>query len=170
VTNFGALEVQAVYITGNVRNPFEHYMDDPKSNQRMDWTGRPNYPHADYLSSSRKRLAPQLIFKGGIFRSWGKKSAVALNSGFFNTLPKLKEVTKAKADVAWLIYDLIHDKSQNVYVLTKVREVYTQFHESLEKITRSEPGNIRHFIAQLQEKVNDRLENPPDTETIDVTF
>jgi len=38
----------------------------------------PNYPRPDYLSSSRKRLAPQLIFKGGIINAWGKKTAVAL--------------------------------------------------------------------------------------------
>ena len=170
VTEFGALEVQAVYISGNVRNPFEHYMEDPQGRQRMDWSGRPNYPHADYLSSSRKRLAPQLIFKGGIFKAWGKKTAVALNSGFFKTLPDLEEVDKAKADVAWLIYDLVDDKGQNVFKLTKIREVYTQFHESLEKITRSEPGDVNDFVELLQEKVNDKLENPPDTETIDATF
>jgi len=168
VTGFGALEVQAVYITGNVRNPFEHYMEDPQGWQRMDWQGHPNYPHADYLSSSRKRLAPQMIFKGGIFKVWGKRTAVALNSGFFNTLPKLEEVAKDKADVAWLIYDLVHEK--DVFTLTKVREVYTKFNESLEKITRSEAGDVKHFVELLQEKVHDKLENPPDTEAIDATF
>jgi len=29
VYDFGALEVQAVYISGNVRDPFAHYMEDP---------------------------------------------------------------------------------------------------------------------------------------------
>lgn len=168
VTGFGALEVQAVYISGNVRNPFEFYMDDPVANQNMDWAGRPNYPHADYLSSSRKRLAPQLIFKGGIFKAWGKKTAVALNSGFFNTLPELEEVPKDEADVAWLVYDLVKD--QNTYTLTNVREVYTKFHESLEKITRSVPGDVQNFVDMLQEKVNNKLDTPPDTETIDATF
>ncbi len=170
VTEFGALEVQAVYISGNVRNPFEFYMEDPIGNQNMDWASQVNYPHADYLSSSRKRLAPQLIFKGGILNSWGKKSAVALNSGFFNTLPKLAEVPQKTADVAWLIYDLVCDKSRNVFELTLVREVFTKFHESLEKITRSEPGNIEDFLGILQGKINDKLDNPPDTETIDAQF
>ena len=170
VTDFGALEVQAVYISGNVRNPFEFYMEDPRANQSMDWAGQVNYPHADYLSSSRKRLAPQLIFKGGIFKSWRKKSAVALNSGFFNTLPELAEVPKEEADVAWLIYDLVRDKSENVFELKLVREVFTKFHESLEKITRSEAGNVDDFLSVLQEKVNNKLDNPPDTETIDATF
>jgi hypothetical protein len=168
VADFGALEVQAVYITGNVRNPFEYYMEDPAKRQEMDWSAKPNYPRADYLSSSRKRLAPQLIFKGGIFKAWGKKTAVALNSGFFETLPDLEEVDKGAADVAWLIYDLQRDG--DVFVLKKAREVYTKFYESLEKITRSEPGDIVDFVQVLQEKVNSKLETPPDTETIDATF
>ena len=170
VTDFGALEVQAVYISGNVRNPFEHYMTDPSANKNMDWRGEPNYPHADYLSSSRKRLAPQLIFKGGIFKAWNKKTAVALNKGFFDTLPHLDEVAKNKADVAWLVYDLVPNQSTKTYELTRLKTVYTQFNESLEKITRSEPGDIRTFVEHLQEKVTDKLENPPDTETIDATF
>lgn len=164
VTDFGALEVQAVYISGNVRNPFEHYMEDPKSRAKMDWSTHPNYPNADYLSSSRKRLAPQLIFKGGIFKAWNKRTAVALNRGFFETLPKLEEVAPAKADMAWLVYDLVKDKTKNVNALTRWKTIYTKFNESLEKITRSEPGNIADFVEVLQEKVDDKLENetPPD--------
>ncbi|MDP2807139.1 MAG: NotI family restriction endonuclease, partial [bacterium] len=44
VYDFGALEVQAVYISGNVREPFEHYMEDPKKRATFDWTNQPNYP------------------------------------------------------------------------------------------------------------------------------
>ena len=74
VYDFGALEVQAVYISGNIRNPFAHYMEAPPSRCQMDWTKEENYPRPDYLSSSRKRLAPQLIFKGGILNAWGKRA------------------------------------------------------------------------------------------------
>ena len=106
VYDFGALEIQAVYISGNVRAPFEHFMKDPRGRASMDWSKEPNYPRPDYLSSSRKRLAPQLLFKGGILHSWEKRTAVALNKSFFATLPRLKEVSKSDADIAWLIYDL----------------------------------------------------------------
>ncbi len=92
LTDFGALEVQAVYISGNVRNPFEHYMNDTVANANMDWSQQRNYPSPDYLSSSRKRLAPQLLFKSGILNSWKKKSAVALDRSFFETLPTLEEL------------------------------------------------------------------------------
>jgi hypothetical protein len=170
VVDFGALEIQGVYISGNIRRPFEHYMEDPAKRGNMDWTHQPNYPRPDYLSSSRKRLAPQLIYKGGIINTWNKKIAVALNRGFYNTLPVLEETTETEADIAWLIYDLRRDGTQNRYVLHHYKTVYTQFEASLNQITRSEPGEQRDFIDQLQNKLDAKLENdnPSDTPTIDI--
>lgn len=172
VTDSGALEVQAVYISGNVRNPFEHFMEGPAQRATMDWSARPNYPTPDYLSSSRKRLAPQLIFKGGIFKAWNKRIAVALNRGFFNTLPKLEEVAPEKADIAWLVYDLVKDPTKNAYALTRWKAIYTKFSESLERITRSEPGNVEDFVEVLQETLDEKLDNetPPDTEVVSAPF
>jgi hypothetical protein len=169
VTDFGALEVQGVYISGNVRNPFEYYMKDPTNRANMKWKGKPNYPGPDYLSSSRKRLAPQLIFKGGILNMWQKKSAVALDQGFFNTLPKLKEVPKSSAEIAWLIYDLDHDKKKNRYSLERKRIVYTGFDNALNQITRSDAGNVNDFISLLQEKLDEKLNSAtaPTNQTID---
>lgn len=44
VCDFGALEIQAVYISGNVRDPFEYYMKEPSGRSSMNWSGEPNYP------------------------------------------------------------------------------------------------------------------------------
>ncbi len=172
VTDFGALEVQAVYISGNIRNPFESFMSNPAIGGDFDWKGRQNYPNPDYLSSSRKRLAPQLIFKGGIFREWNKKIAVALNRGFYETLPKLREVEPSKADIAWFVYDLMKNEIENRYRLTLCKSVFTKFDESLATITRSEAGSVFDFVEQLQEKVDEKLEpgDQPDMETIDAPF
>ncbi|GIV90288.1 MAG: hypothetical protein KatS3mg055_2806 [Chloroflexus sp.] len=74
VIDFGALEIQAVYISGNVREPFEYYLSDPQNWASMDWSSHPNYPRPDYLSSSRKRLVPQLVYKGGILHNWEKEN------------------------------------------------------------------------------------------------
>jgi hypothetical protein len=171
VYDFGALEVQAVYISGNVRQPFEHYMKSPQKNSQMDWTKEPNYPRPDYLSSSRKRLAPQLIFKGGIINAWGKKTAVALNKGFFNTLPKLPQVPMENADIAWMIYDLRPPaKNGDQYELFRERTVYTKFEPALNQITKSRPGKMTDFISHLQEKVDEKLENPPINRTVENPF
>ena len=96
VTDFGSLEVQAVYISGNIRDPFAYYMKSCQKHQKMDWRNEAHYPRPDFLSSSRKRLAPQLMFKGGILHEWKRKMAVALDYPFFKTLPKLKEVDKKR--------------------------------------------------------------------------
>ena len=174
IYDFGALEVQAVYISGNVRDPFAYFMKDPKDRASMDWTKEPNYPRPDYVSSSRKRLAPQLLFKGGILHSWQKKIAVALNKSFFATLPKLKKVSKAKADIVWLIYDLelIKDKDHEAgrYSLKKVDEVFTEFEPSLLSITTASPGKVEDFIKLLQEKLDEQIETPPINKTIEKPF
>jgi hypothetical protein len=172
ITDFGALEVQAVYISGNVRNPFNHYMGDPARRAGMDWTGKPNYPRPDYLSSSRKRLAPQLIYKGGILKAWRKKTVVALNRGFFQTLPELEVVDSSCADIAWQIYELKHDAKLNRYSLCRLKTVYTKFADSLDRITRSEAGEIGTFIEQLQAKIDKKLESghAPDIDRMESPF
>ena len=172
IFDFGALEIQAVYISGNVRDPFEYYMKNPKAHAQMDWSTQPNYPRPDYLSSSRKRLAPQLLFKGGILHSWRKKTAVALNKSFFETLPPLKTVSKSKADISWLIYDLqlVKEDEQERFTLTKIDEVFTEFESALVSITTSLPGNIDDFINLLQEKLDEQLETPPNNKIIEKPF
>lgn len=170
IIDFGALEVQAVYISGNVREPFEHFMAEPAKRQEMDWRSQPNYPRPDYLSSSRKRLAPQLMFKGGIMNEWGKKSAVALSKAFFDTLPALERVDKKDAAVAWLIYDLVLNEALQKYELTKVDEVFTQFNEALVKITTTKAGPLSQFIDQLQNKLDERLVTAPNNKVIDKPF
>lgn len=172
VVDFGALEIQAVYISGNVRDPFEYYMKDSKARGNMNWTARPNYPRPDYLSSSRKRLAPQLLFKGGILHSWKKKSAVALNKSFFDTLPRLTQVKKSKAEIAWLIYDLKPTKvdGQDKFKLVKIDEVFTEFEPALLSITTPVPGKMDDFIQLLQERLDEQLETPPNNKTIEKPF
>lgn len=152
VTDFGALEIQAVYISGNVRRPFNKYKQDLTATT-FDWTGAKEYPRPDYLSSSRKRLAPQLIYKGGIFKTWGKKAAVVTDLQFFSTLPTLPEVEASQADIAWFIYDLVFDPAEKRFRLTHHRTIYTEFDAALNSITRTEAGSVEDFIKLLQEKL-----------------
>lgn len=170
ITDFGALEVQAVYISGNIRRAFEHYMSDPQTQHAMDWRGQNNYPRADYLSSSRKRLVPQLVYKGGILKAWQKKQAVALHTNFFRTLPALTRVPREEADIAWLIYDLVLEESQNAYELSLVDTVFTAFEPALSQIVTSRPGPMESFVDMLQTKLDAKLDidedNPPDVLTL----
>jgi hypothetical protein len=161
VLDFGSCEVQAVYISGNIRSPFEWYMTDPAANSLMSWQGKPLYPRADYLSSSRKRLAPQLLFKGGILKEWGKKQIVAMTEAFLATLPKLTEVPQPEADVAWMIYDLVHDKLSNTFKLQRTRAVFTRFETALAEISTPVAGPIEPFLELLQAKLDNKLDGTP---------
>ena len=169
VVDFGALEIQAVYISGNVRRPFESYLSNPKARAGMDWTKEANYPRPDYLSSSRKRLAPQILYKGGILKDWNKKIGVALDKSLFNTLPTLQETEPDQADIAWFVYDLQLDNKKKSYSLVRHRTVYTTFSTALEQITRSEAGSLVEFVGNLQTKLDEKLNhsNSPDTQEID---
>jgi hypothetical protein len=170
VIDFGSLEIQAVYISGNIREPFARYMSDCQNHHDMDWRQEPNYPRPDFLSSSRKRLAPQLLFKGGIIHAWQKKMAVALDSAFFRTLPALDAVDKTEADIAWLIYDLIPIEQESRFQLQKSQVVYTKFNEALNSITKPRVGKMEDFLRILQTKVDEKLESPPVNRVIENPF
>jgi hypothetical protein len=156
VIDFGSLEIQGVYISGNIRNPFKDYMKNPGMKAGIDWKGK-NYPRADYLSSSRKRLVPQMLYKGGIFHVWGKKQAVALHKAFFAKLPPFTEVKKENAEIAWLIYDLKLDQTKNEYKLVLEKTVYSDFESTLRKIIKPLPGKAEDFVAVLQKKLEKKL-------------
>lgn len=168
IFDFGSLEVQAVYISGNIRNAFEYYMEDSSGHANMDWTKQRFYPRPDYLSSSRKRLAPQLIYKGGILHAWGRKQAIVVDNSFFRTLPYMEEVEQSEAEMAWLVYDLQLDSQQSRYRLSRAKTVFTRFESALETITKAEPGDVRTFMDHLQERLDDKLESgsPPDAPTL----
>jgi hypothetical protein len=171
VYDFGALEVQAVYISGNVRNPFAHFMSSPNARAEMDWTQEANYPRPDYLSSSRKRLAPQLLFKGGILHAWKKKSAIAIDEAFFRTLPELPAVPREESDFALLVYDLLPPSEANGQLqLSLSRTVYTSFVKALSVITTPRIGRVEDFIRDLQAKVDEKLESAPINRTIESPF
>lgn len=163
--DFASLEVQGVYISGNLRNPFEEYIKNPSKD--FEWPTGYNYPKPDYLSSSRKRLIPQMLYKGGIFRSWNKKQTVALQKSFFETLPSLPTTSKSSADIAWFLYDLEFNEDQNQYNLILKDTVYTEFEPALLKITTPEPGDISDFISILQSRLDEHLDrNAPDNPSL----
>jgi len=163
--DFASLEVQGVYISGNLRNPFEEYIK--KQSKDFEWPRGYNYPKPDYLSSSRKRLIPQMLYKGGIFQSWKRKQTVALQKSFFDTLPNLPTTTKSKADVAWFLYDLKFNKEQNQNNLVLVDTIYTEFEPALLRVTTPEPGDVSGFINILQTRLDEHLDNnPPDAPSL----
>jgi hypothetical protein len=152
VIDFGSLEVQAVYISGNLTGPFTAYLENPTP--AFTWMNALKYPKPDYLSSSRKRLIPQIIAKGSILNQWNKRQAVALQTGFYDTLPPLPETDKDKADLAFFLYDLQEVGEAKTLELKLQRIVYTSFKDALEHIAKFEAGSLNDFTAILQRKLD----------------
>lgn len=165
VLDFGSLEVQAVYISGNLTGPFTAYLEKPKST--FTWTQAFKFPKPDYLSSSRKRLIPQIIAKGSILKQWNKKQAVALQASFYNTLPPLPECDKSKADFAFFLYDLVPDKKAKTLSLKLQRVVYTKFSDALKQIAKFEAGSITEFTKLLQKKLDNKLSGASEANNLE---
>jgi hypothetical protein len=154
VLDFGAIEIQAVYISGNVREPFEDYMLAPDKGATFDWEGKPKYPTPDYLSSTRKRLMPQLISKGEILQAWEKKQAIVVHENLYEEVPDFTEVAEDEAEVSWSIYTLKYSAKENRYKLVLKKKVYTRFKDMLEEFAKSEAGEAADFIKELQKKLD----------------
>jgi hypothetical protein len=165
VLDFGSLEVQSVYISGNLTGPFSSYLEEPTAD--FCWTQAFKYPKPDYLSSSRKRLVPQIIAKGSILKQWNKKQAVAMQTSFYNTLPPLPEVDKADADFAFFLYDLVLIKKQKRLEIKLSRVVYTRFTSALEQIAKFEAGSIHEFTQLLQKKLDAKRSGASDIKNLE---
>ncbi len=99
--DFAALEVQAVYFSGrSIRPAMEYYL----THDELDVAISERRP--DYRSSAQKRLMPQLSLKIPVFRRWGKKFFVAVDSLFYAALPEFQSVGQANAELTWLSYPL----------------------------------------------------------------
>jgi hypothetical protein len=165
VLDFGSLEVQAVYISGNLTGPFTAYLESPTPD--FSWTQAFKCPKPDYLSSSRKRLIPQIIAKGSILKQWNKKQTVALQTTFYNTLPPLPEVDKANADFAFFLYDLVPVKEEKRLELKLSKIIYTKFSIALEQIAKFEAGSITDFTQVLQKKLDAKRSSTSDIDNLE---
>ena len=165
VIDFGSLEVQAVYISGNLTGPFTAYLEEPTPD--FSWTQAFKYPKPDYLSSSRKRLIPQIIAKGSIIKQWNKKQVVALQTSFYNTLPSLPEFDKSESDFAFFLYDLVPNQITKVLSLKLTRIVYTKFTSALEQIAKFEAGSISQFTEILQKKLDAKRAGASDIDNLE---
>jgi hypothetical protein len=168
IVDFGGVEVQSVYTQGGgMRDSFEHYMVDPAGRVDFDWRSYSDkYPRPDWRSS-HKRLFQQFLFKGAIFRDWGKKQAVPIQTDFYRSLPDFTEVKEDQADMVWLIYDLQRNEDTGRWSLYLDEKVFTDFNQTIDEVEYIETGGPKSdFISALERKL-DREPDSPDL-TIDL--
>jgi len=157
ILDFHVLEIQSVYFSGDSLKPDFDYFMKHRTLPSMTGSRRP-----DYLSSSMKRLLPQLITKVDIIRRWGKKVFIAVDKGFFNSFGNSsflkREADIWNADIAWMVYDITTNESG--YILSLIDTVYTQIESATNafKSLVSVPSKSE-FIELLNRKIRKLTKN-----------
>jgi len=145
-----ALEVQAVYITGpSIQADFRALRD-----HRGDGLPFPPAIHRlDYRSSGPKRLMPQLQIKVPTLRRWGKKMAVAVDSGFFGALSPMQAVGDvSNCDIAWFVLDILEEDDSDRAHLVRNTTHLTTLERAVEGLTAGTPVSREEFERRILAK------------------
>ena len=149
VTDFCAVEVQAAYFSGTeTRSALKHFMAN-RSFGTLDTFRRP-----DFRSSAQKRLIPQLQLKVPVFRRWGKKFFVVVDSQFFRSLPEFRTTTPANSELTWQVYPLA--KSGETYQMQEVRPAFTEWADVETSLREARAPDPSEIIGELQSKFSAR--------------
>jgi hypothetical protein len=148
-TDFAALEIQSVYISGrSIRPAFNQYL--AKGVLTQDALRRP-----DFRSSAQKRLMPQLALKVPIFRRWGKRFFVAVDSTLFDTLPQMRTQTAGNSEVTWLVYRFGRQTTGG-YQMEDLVVRHTLWDDVLEALREGRPPEKEELLDELSKQVGKR--------------
>lgn len=157
-----ALEIQAVYFSGNAMKSEFKAFSDPGVNWMIFPAGR---RRPDYRSSGPKRLMPQLQIKVPTLRRWGKKMAVVVDRAFFDSIGEMDDVADiSNADIAWFIvrFEGVDGHNRTRLIRDEVR--YTTLERSVEGLTGGRPVPLPVFEKRIAEKIQHPT---PITEPVD---
>jgi hypothetical protein len=145
VTDFCAVEVQAAYFSGTeTRSALKHFLAN-RNFGILDTFRRP-----DFRSSAQKRLIPQLQLKVPVFRRWGKKFFVVVDSQFFRSLPEFRTTTPANSELTWLVYPLARQGEK--YLMQDVQPTYTEWADVETSLREGRAPDPSEIITELQLK------------------
>lgn len=145
ITDFCAVEVQAAYFSGTeTRSALRHFLANRNFGE-LDTFRRP-----DFRSSAQKRLIPQLQLKVPVFRRWGKKFFVIVDSQFFRSLPEFRTTTPANSELTWLTYPIA--KMGETYEMQEVQPTYTEWADVETSLREGRAPDPSEIIAELQLK------------------
>lgn len=159
IIDFAAVEVQAVYFSGGeIRSPMHYFLE----NERLDLKNSDRRP--DFRSSAQKRLVPQLQLKVPVFRRWGKKFFVVVDTQFFNALPSFSHTTHSNSEITWLCYPIA--KSQSGYAMQDVKVIYSEWDEVQNSLREGKPPEPIEIVEELQAKLDGPVSRRPKVLTV----
>lgn len=147
VVDFCAVEVQSVYFSGGaIRPALSHFL----KNRKLDLTISERRP--DFRSSAQKRLMPQLQLKVPVFRRWGKKFFVVVDTQFFGELPNFGGTIAANSELTWLNYPIQKADSGN-FKLMAPEVIYSEWDEVKNALREGVAPDPSEIISELEAKL-----------------
>lgn len=154
IADFAAVEIQAAYFSGgSLRKVFAHYMAE-RSVEGLDTKRRP-----DFRSCAQKRLIPQLQLKIPVFRRWGKKFFVVVDSEFFGSLPSFPETTPSNSELTWLAYPIV--SKGGAFTMSDPKIVYSEWDEVQNSLREGKPPEPHEIVRELQAKLDGPMKKRP---------
>ena len=144
--DFAAVEVQAVYFSGaSIRAALDHFLrarsvDEAHSKRRPD-----------YRSSAQKRLMPQLRLKMPVFRRWGKRFFVVVDSLFFAALPEFRRVDRANSEITWLSYPIVRGGAS--FSLGDPQVVFSVWEDVLDALREGQAPTPAEIVEELSRRI-----------------
>jgi len=145
--DFAALEVQSVYFSGGqIRSAFDGFMRTGRVGE--DASRRP-----DWRSSAQKRLMPQLSLKIPVFRRWGRKFFVAVDSLFFGELPTFRAANDfSNSEITWLVYPFASVGS--AFTIGSANVVYSTWDDVQTALREGEAPTTDQILDELRRKIS----------------
>lgn len=144
-----AVEIQAVYFSGNAMGPEFTALVGQTSEFNQFPVGR---RRPDDRSSGPKRLMPQLQIKVPSLRRWGKKIAVVIDEGFYGSLGYMEKVQHvSNCDIAWFVVRF--EEKEGQVVLEPLNVYLTTLERSVEGLTGGTPVSKEQFEARIRAKL-----------------
>ena len=156
VVDFAAIEVQASYFSGlEVRSAMKHFL----RHNALDVAISDRRP--DFRSSAQKRLMPQLQLKVPVFRRWGKKFLVVVDTQFFRSLPSFKTASPSNSEVIWLNYPI--SLARNNYTMSDPEIIGTHWDDVVTSLREGIAPETHEIFAELQAKLSAKGTKRPRT-------
>ena len=95
---------------------------------------------------------PQLALKVPIFRRWGKRFFVAVDTTLFSTLPKIREQSAGNAEVTWLAYPFGR-LPEGGYRMGDPEVHHTVWDDVLDALREGHPPEKSELLNQLTKEV-----------------
>jgi hypothetical protein len=146
VMDFAAIEVQASYFSGTKIVPaMKHFL----THDKLDVAISDRRP--DFRSSAQKRLMPQLQLKVPVFRRWGKKFFVVVDTKFFQSLPTFKTTSPSNSEIVWLNYPI--SLTGNNYTMKDPNIAGTHWDDVITALREGVAPETHEIFEELQSKL-----------------